>query len=103
MSKLVLFAVTTLSPNVLSLFLSELVWQFSLLNRFDRKVFTFCEEKINTKLLSCAAKDCDRQDHAIFVDQQSSKRHLGRFPRSTASKGISKEVELQHGETSKWW
>ena len=71
---------------------------FPCLNRFDRKVFTFCEEKINTKLLSCAAKDCDRQDHAIFVDQQSSKRHLERFPRSTASKGISKKVELQHGD-----
>ena len=61
------------------------------------------KRQISTKLLSCAAKDCDCQDHAIFVDQQSSKRHLGRFPKSTASKGINKEVELQHGETSKWW
>ena len=54
-------------------------------------------------MLSCAAKYCDCQDRAIFVDKQSSKRHLGHFPGFTASKGINKEVELQHGETSKWW
>ena len=76
---------------------------FPCLNSFDRKIFTFCEEKMNTKLLSCSTKDCDCQDHVIFVDQQSSKRHLGHFPKSTASKGISKEVELQHGQTSKRW